>query len=456
VDLKQTQKDIRSLHSSDFPATEFFLHLATGTKFFRNKEFEKAISEWEEASRMRPDAESTMRFLGGVSYQGNLDDVPLVGLFYAISSSCQTGVAVVQRDEIRKEVLFKGGWIVSAGTNKSEERLGNFLVKRKLVSQSQVEEMVAQAKKKGVKLGTCLVDNGLLLRKELRELLDLQIKEILCDLFSWTEGEFHFFEREVGEDDVLVNYTPLDIALFAARRALDFSTFREIIPHNKVIVHIQPSIENDKAKIMEELDANENFIFSLIDGKRNIDQLIKFSGDDEIFTLNILHRLLLMGLIGKSRDIGIYEDTEFKELSRLLNTLLGIVKLAIDELRKELGMMTEELLERARATLPGDYGKMFNGISLNEDISVDVNKILKNISIGYPGLSDRLMFIDAFHELMRHILQDISNILGMPLTKAVIFEIAKVREDISRFYSDAHAKSRVLDVLDKLVAQFSG
>ncbi|MCJ7664020.1 MAG: DUF4388 domain-containing protein, partial [Desulfobacterales bacterium] len=117
----QENKDTRSLHSSDFSATEFFLHLSAGTTFFRNMEFEKAIGEWEEAAKIRPDSESTMRILGSVSYQGNLDDVPLIGLFYAISSNAQTGVAIIRKDSVHKEVFFKEGRIVSARTNRSEE-----------------------------------------------------------------------------------------------------------------------------------------------------------------------------------------------------------------------------------------------------------------------------------------------------------------------------------------------
>lgn len=452
----QEKTDVRSLHTSDFPATEFFLHLSAGTKFYRNMEFEKAIGEWEEAAKLRPDSQSTLRILGSVSYQGNLDDVPLVGLFYALSSNFQTGVAIVSRDQIHKEVYFKEGRIVSARTNQSEERLGNFLVKRGLVSQSHVEKMVVQAKKKGVKLGRYLVYNGLLLTKELRELLDFQIKEILCDLFSWKEGEFYFFEQEVAEEDVEVSYTPLEIALFAARRALDFSTFRKMVPNNKVIFHIHPYIKRAKSKIMEELDANENFIFSLIDGKRNIDQLVKFSGDDEIFTINILHRLLLMGLIEKSRDIGTYEDTEFEELSQFLKTLLEVSRVAMNELRNELGVMAEEVLDRARENLKDGYGKIFHGISLDGDVSLEANKILKNISINYPSPSDRLIFIDGVLGIMSNILQEMSNILGMPLTKKVIAEIDQVRGDIVRFYPDSHVKGKVVDALDKLVAQFPG
>jgi hypothetical protein len=454
VSTQREKGDFQALYSSDFPATEFLLHLAEGTKYFRGKDFEKAISEWEEAAELRPDYASTMRIVGNVSYQGSLDDVPLVGLFYAISSNLRTGVVVVRNEHAYKEVYFLDGWIVFARTNDSEERLGSLLVKRKLISQSHVEKLALQARKEGVKLGRFLVDSGLLLEKELREVLDFQIKEILCDLLSWQEGEFYFIEKKVEENKV-VSYTPLEIALFAARRALDFSTFRQMVPHNKIIFDIPPSIESVRTKVMEELDTNETFIFSLINGKRNIDQLIKFSGDDEIFTIDILHRLLLMGLIRKSDDDRSYEDAEFTEVSQFLKTFLEVFKLVSDELKKELGVMAEEVLERARKQLGEYYEKIFYGLSQDGDIGIDINKILKNISVNYPHAADRLIFIDGFHGLIGNTLQEMKQVLGMPLTNKIIAEIGKVRGDVGKFCADSPAKSRVVDVLDRLVAQFS-
>jgi hypothetical protein len=459
VEAQQETSETRFFRSPDFPATEFFLHLSEGTKFFCDKDFEKAISEWEEAATMRPDYDSTMRIVGSVFYKGkgSLDDFPLVGLFYALSSNFQTGVAIIHNGHAHKEVYFKEGWIVFARTNKSEERIGNLLVKRKLVSQSHIDKMVVEAKKKGEKLGNFLVENGLLLKKELREVLDLQVKEILCDLLSWKEGEFYFVEREVDDGDVVVNYTPLDIALFAARTALDFSAFRKMVPHNQVIFHIPPYIESAKAKIGEELDANENFIFSLIDGKRNIDQLIKFSGDDEMFTISILHRLLLMGFIEKAKDSGVvYDDTEFKEFSQYLKTLLEVFRLVIDELKKELGAMAEEVLNKAKGSLKEDYGRIFYGISPEGDIATDTNKILKNIAVNYPNPSARLIFIDGFHGLLHKILLEMRQILGIPLTKKVVMEVEKVRGEVIKFCADSPARNKVLDALGKLVTNFSG
>ena len=444
----------QSLRRSDFPATKFFAHLSNGTAFFYNKEYDRAITEWERAAKLQLDARSIKKMPSSDSFRSSLDDVPLVGLLYTVCFNAQTGLAIVRNDSAYKEVSFKDGLVVSARTSKSEESIGNFVLKSSLMSADHLEIMATQAKKAGVKLGRFLVMQGLFTEKEIRDILEFQIKEILSDLFSWKKGEFYFSAREVQEEDVVVHYTPMELALLAARRALDFSSFRKMIPHNKVIFRIPPDFEQEKMKVMKELDANEKFIFSLIDGNRNVDQLIKFSGNDEFSIVNILYHLVLMGFIEKTRDIGVYEDKEFAEISTFLRTLFRVFRLVADDLSKELGVKAKEVLNKAREGLKEDYRKIFQGISMDENVPLDTNTILKNLSLYYPEPSDRLIFIDCFYELIKRIVQETSRILGTPLTKRVVSEINKVRLDIFNFYTDSPTKQRVLEVLDKVVIQF--
>jgi len=453
VNIEQGQ-DFQALRSSDFPASPFFQHLSSGTMFFHNKEYEQAISEWQEAAKLRPDFVGMKGLSQAASFRSTLDDVPLVGLLYALFSNAQTGVATVRSTDALKEVFFKEGWIVSARTSKSAERLGNFLLRKGLFTATNLDEIAAQAQQSGERLGTFLVKGGLLSEKELIELLDFQVKEILFDLFSWKAGEFFYAEKAVEEADVVVSYTPLDIALFAARSGLDFATFRRMIPNNKIIFRIPPYIERDKARIIVELDANEKFIFSLIDGNRNIEQLIKFSGDDEVFVINILYRLVLMGLIKKSRDIGTYEDAEYREVTRFLRTFLEVFGLMLDAIKKELGARAKGVVDKALEQLAEDHSKLFNGVAMKKNLPPDENKILKNISLYYPDPADRLIFIDGFYALIRNILQEMANILGMPLTKRLIAEIGRIRWDIYRFYTDSPMKRKVLESFDKIVAQY--
>jgi hypothetical protein len=456
-EIAKTEDEVYSsqlLRQADFPPTKFFAHLFDGTTFFHNKEFDNAINEWERAARLQLDAKSIRKMPGSASFQSSLDDVPLVGLLYALCFNAQTGVAIIRQEYAYNEVLFKEGLVVFARTSKSEEKLGKFLLKSGLISPSHLEDMAAQAKKEGVKLGRFLVRQGLCSQEEIHELLESQIKNILYDLFSWKQGDFYFYEKEVDEEDIVVHYTPLEVALRAARRFFDFSTFKRMIPNKKVIFRIPPYIERDKAKIMKELDANERFIFSLIDGNRNVEQLIKFGGDDEISTMNILYHLVLMGFIKKTKDIGVYADREFEEISTFLGTFFRVLRLLEHDLNKELGVMAKEVLYKAREGLREEYSKIFEGISMNGDILFDTNKILKNISLYYPDPSDRLIFVDCFYELINGVIQEMTRLLGIPLTKQVVSEIDKIKSDIVHYYTDSLTKRKVLEALDKFVTLF--
>jgi hypothetical protein len=438
-----------------FQPSDFYTCLIKGTRFFHSNEYDKAIEEWEKATKLRNDRAGTATLPHTHDFKGQLGDVPLVGLLDIISSRVQSGVAVVTSDYAYKEIFFKEGWIVFGRTTRSDERIGEFLVKRGMIRPANLDALANTAKREGVRLGRYLVTNGLLSEKELNELLDFQIREILCDLFSWRQGGFHFTERDVTDEDVIVGYTPLDLALLAARRALDFSTFRKMIPNNKVIFRVPPDIEADKEEAAVKLDANERFIFSLIDGRRSIDQLIKFSGNDEISTIDILYRLMLKGLIKRTKDIASYEDTEFREVSRFLRTFFEISRMISETLNDQLGLQAAEILDRARKNLPDGYRNVFKGIPMDRDTPWDTNKMLRNISLYYPEPSERLVFIDAFSEFITNIMSELSRFLGKLLTKTVIADIDKVRMDIFRFYPDSALKRRVLAALDKIVAQFS-
>jgi len=443
------------LKSSDLPRTGFFKYLSNGTAFFHRKEFDRAITEWESAAKLRHETGQVPNHIARAQFRSTLKEVPLVSLLFIISSSAMTGAAVVTSDYAYKEIFFQEGWIVFGRTTRSDERIGGFLVKRGLISPSNLERLAVRAREDGIRLGRYLVMNGLLTDRDLSELLEFQVREILCDLFSWPQGEFFFAQKAVSQEDVVVSYTPLELALLAARRALDFATFKKIVPNDKVIFRVPPDIERARAEIMGKLDANERFVFSLIDGRRNIDQLIRFSGDDEISTINILYNLMLKGLIKKSKDIGTYEDTEYKEISRFLRTFLEISRTLVESLGYELGAQSKEILERVQKNLGKEHAMVLRGIPMDKDMPLDANKVLKNISRHYPDPSDRLVFIDAFYEFIRKVLHEMVAILGKGIAAGVVADIDKIRADIFRFYPDSSLKRTVLGTLDKVVDEFS-
>lgn len=445
---------IQVLRKKDFPSNDFFKHLLKGTEYYQRRHFERAIEEWNVANKLHFTEPINLEKTEGRIFCGSVfKEIPFLFFLYAIYSNMATGIAVVKTKEISKKLMFKGGLLISAATTRREERIGNFIVKRSNITPEILEQLVIEAKQTGERLGKFLVKKGFLSAKTLRELLTLQIEEIVSDIFFWQKGQFYFFETPINEE-IITNYTPIKIALTAAQRGFNFTRFRKQIPNNKVIFRLSPYVEKEREEILKKLDANEQFIFSLIDGVRNIDQLINFSGCDEVSVINALYRLSSMGLIRKTKEVGEYQDKEFMDISTTLNTLVDIFNLIVSNLFYEIGLKGKEIIGKARQGLKSEYRKIFVDVSLEDPDKLDINAVRKNIAFYFPSPQHRFIFIDAFHDLYINILDELKKFLGLGLAKETISEIEKMRKNIERFDIDISLKERLLRILDEIVKKY--
>jgi hypothetical protein len=283
----------------------------------------------------------------------------------------------------------------------------------------------------------------------LSEILSLQVEEIISDIFFWQAGHFYFLEKQIIRDNV-VNYDPLHIARIAAQREFNFKDFRNKIPSNKIIFRASPYAEGKKEAILKGLNVNHQFIFSLIDGARNIEQLIKFSGTDEVSVIQILYQLNAAGLIRQTREVAEYEDKEFTEISKVLEVLFEVYTIIYAQIHAELGGFAKEIVRHSRADLTNSYSNFFANIPLDTPESLNINVILRNIARCYPGLNEKTRFIDAFAALFSNLIAELENYLGRPLAAKTTKRIRLRSLNILRFAKETDLKLRLLGVLNRI------
>lgn len=445
---------IQVLKKDDFPTHVFFERLLKGTEFYQNHDFARAIEEWGSVSRLNFSEPVYLQKIDGRFFCGSaVEEVPFLFFLYAIHINQSTGIGLIKTDGTSKKLIFKKGLIVFAATTSKDERIGNFVVKRKKISSQTLDQLARDAKSQGTKLGRYLVEKKLLTSKALQEILTLQVQEILGGSFFWKKGLYYFVEKPVTEETI-VSYTPLKGALIAAQRGFNFNRFRKHIPDNRIIFRLSPYVEETKDRVMQKLNANEEFILSLIDGTRNIEQLIKFSAADEVSLMNILYRLSAMGLIRRTKEAGEYEDKEFTEVSRILNVMFELYRLITVELLHEMGAKGEEIIQKALESLSAEHQIMFLNVPLEEPEKLDMNQILRNIASYFPAPKQRLMFMDAFRSLYLHILDETKKFLGAGLTKETIKKIGTVKADIETFSADTPSKQKMLGILNEIVKKY--
>lgn len=173
-----------------------------------------------------------------MSVSGSLKTMELAYLMQWCKNSGQTGTLTMSRDEMRKEVHFEKGWIVSSGSNDPREYLGQFLVAMGKINEEQLNFAFEIQRKTNVLLGRILVARKFVSEKEVREVMDRKIMEMLFTLFLWKDGDFTFGEETLGagKKRVEIRVDSESCILECARRVDEWKRCRAVFPHDRLVV----------------------------------------------------------------------------------------------------------------------------------------------------------------------------------------------------------------------------
>jgi hypothetical protein len=444
------KRKIHLLKRNSFPAHSFFDHLLRGTEYYHGKEFELAAEEWGAAGWLNYDIPINLRRQDGRIFCGGfIREVPFLFFLYAVYASKANGIGAIKTDGISKNLVFNKGRLVRAATTLHEERIGNLIVKKESLSPTTLNMLVNDAKKQGKRIGQFLVEKGVLSSAALQELLSLQIEQILVDILHWQQGYFYFFERPVVRD-IITNYDPLNLARAATYKGFSFSQFRRRIPSMKTIFRPSPYAELKREDILRKLSDKHKFIFSLIDGTRNIEQIARFSGIDETSAVEILYQLNAAGMIRQSLEIIEFEDRQYNEISNLLDTLLEIYAFMSQLLISQLGTKARDVIQQSKIALSKKYDGMFVVIPWENPDQVTREMILGNIAQYCPDPSHRGLFIEAFCDFFHYLRLETGRYLGPRFAGQATEKIKNEIKNIERYAKETSLRSHLIETFDKI------
>ena len=175
-----------------------------------------------------------------MSFTGNLKTVAFPDILQLLSSGKKTGILVITKKNIQKEICFKEGNIIFAHSKNAEEDfLGSLLLKQGRISKVDLERALYLHKTTGKKLGMILVDLELFNRNEISALLKIQIEEIVYNLFSWHEGEFVFQEGKLPkEKDFFTELNTMNILMEGTRRIDEWVEIQKGLPDDNELLRI--------------------------------------------------------------------------------------------------------------------------------------------------------------------------------------------------------------------------
>ena len=200
----------------------------------------------------------------GVS--GNLRTMLPGDLLQWLSLGQKTGTLVVSRAGVEKKIFFRKGRVISSASNDPREYLGQFLISHGFLTEPELKKAMEVQQQSGIMIGKILVMIEVISEKDLLRLMRLKAEEEIYDIFLWKEGDFHFVDDELPEQQLIpLQVDVTGIIMEGTRRVDEWARIREIIPDEDAIPVITKPVP-PTAK----LDEAQRLIVQAIDGKRNI------------------------------------------------------------------------------------------------------------------------------------------------------------------------------------------
>jgi hypothetical protein len=197
---------------------------------------------------------------------GRLADHEFADLVREVYSRRWNGLLTLNHMGVEKSVRVQDGRLVFAFSSARDDRLGELLLRRGRITLHQYVD-ASRAMRKGIRLGTILVEQGALDARELVKVVMDHTQEIIYSAFQWTEGLYHFTEGGGSPEPIMLKLSTPDAILEGIRRIDSWSRIERAVGsmetryvrargYEKVLSEMTLSLE--KLSILTGLDVEQD------------------------------------------------------------------------------------------------------------------------------------------------------------------------------------------------------
>jgi len=159
--------------------------------------------------------------LSEAALEGSLARQDFPHLVQDLSKRGWSGVFTLTHQGVRSVVVHEGRLVFATSSN-PDDRLGELLLRRGRISLRQLVD-AGQAVRPGKRLGTILVEEGVLSPKDLVASVVEHTQEIIYGAFQWTEGRFRLEAGPAPAESITLNMRTPDLILEGIRRIESWS-----------------------------------------------------------------------------------------------------------------------------------------------------------------------------------------------------------------------------------------
>ncbi|HJX93247.1 MAG TPA: DUF4388 domain-containing protein [Pyrinomonadaceae bacterium] len=222
---------------------------------------------------------------------GNLSENPPAELIRELSNKKLSGRLQLQHDKIKVAVYFQSGQLIFAACNLQDFRLGAYLVKCGVLSETDLLRVGKAAK--DFELAKTLILEKRISSEQAQQLQVKLVEDILRLALLWEQGTWNFDHRSQINESVTFQINAPALLLETARRLPDefiSSRFRNPNEHFSPVADPPNSVN---------LSPTEGFLLSRIDATVSFQDLSVVSGLAETESQRVVYSLAIVDLINR-------------------------------------------------------------------------------------------------------------------------------------------------------------
>jgi len=226
---------------------------------------------------------------------GDLSAFTLADIFSLIGMAKKSGSLRLTRGAESRTLHWENGEVVFARSNSVRDSLGNFLVRKGIITPEQ-NAVSASKIDEATRHGKVLVRQGFLTADQLLWAVKQQVLEIIYSLFHWRSGYFEFMEGAVeSKEKITLAMSTTKIIMEGIHRLDEWGKIRTVLPDDSLV--LEAAAQAGEVAGRPDLSADDKKVFPLIDGARGLTEIANLARLGEFECYSSLFNLLSAGVL---------------------------------------------------------------------------------------------------------------------------------------------------------------
>ena len=244
------------------------------------------------------EAERVAEIPAGAVLEGRLSRLGLPDILVRLAQDGETGVLHVAQGSLERTFHVRDGLCVFATSNAIDDGLVAHLLRRGVISLSDREE-TSRRLLSNKRVGTILLEMGVIDETDLRATVKEQLSEIVFDTFRWDAGDFRFAAGDLPTiEDITLDRSVEDLVFAGVRRVTSWSRVRDGCGgiNARLVLKAEYLAVLDKMSV----GAEEWELISLLKQPKSVAEVCRQSVLGDFRSCQILWALRLLGAIGEA------------------------------------------------------------------------------------------------------------------------------------------------------------